>query len=1081
MSGDYTRFTFAPRKRFAGVLMQQGRVQLDSDWNEGVDLLRERTRLLGLDVGGPAWLPVLTTPNGFLIGALPGLPPDLSIGVGRIYVDGRLAEVFAGEGVTYLNQPFLPEPPPLNPAIDTIVYLDLWEREVTWAEDTRLLDVALGGVDTTTRVQQVWQVKLHEQRGVPAVCGVDLDTLFPPSAGRLTTSAVAPPAPDDPCILPPNAGYRGIENRLYRVEVQVGGPLGTAMFKWSRDNGSIVSRVTAIAVGGGQSRITVNRIGRDQTLRFRINDWVTLTDDHRELNGEAGQMARIVDIDQAAQVVVLDRAVPTTGRAFGPTAADLVARNTRLQRWDEQAPLNPLDADGLMTTGAGPIDLEDGVQVSFSSVPAAGDFHVGDYWVFAARTADASVEILTAAPPRGIRHQYLQLAAIPAGGTPTDCRPKPPVVGGDKEACCTFVVRPGENIQSAIDALPDPGGCVCLKAGLHLTDQPIVIARDNVTLHGESMGAIIFNRRGTTVLLIARAAEHDRVHTLVLRQGEAASGAVIAIEGAEDLVIDDCRLETVGRAESIGIFAVSASGIVLSSLDIDQATIGVWLEKGCRDVSVSGCRMALPKVGPNLPTTIGVLARSMRGFVTVEDNQIMAATNGVIVNDATTGVPSSRGAYSRVLRNRIGLTQPGEGVARTFGIDVAGARTLAGENHISHDGGPVTGIRLCGSGSTAIGNVIVSGARTPGTIVGVQGGFQDGAAVAAVERLVIADNVIEGPQNGIAIAAVAKAEVTGNIIGAGGLATGIGVALSNATDTLVHGNSIARPLIGVFAASGARNALRDNQIDGGLNGIGVGDEEGPAIRGNRVTGVERLGIVVLGVTQRCEMIENRLVRCGAGSATSIGLGAYLVAGEWHVEANEVMDTGLSPNAGTPPSALAYGISGDLILEARIESNIVTYSDIGARDIANEDRALRLRGALEYSIILADQPFILGFAAQIADNKFIGTGATALVELMEQVLAPNVLARFERVIFTGNYCSHASNVFNDAIQAATVSLVGRQCSVANNHVKATGRSFRSYHFHGMPGPFMGNVSHAGVWGRPPADEFPAPQTAFNMIA
>ncbi len=66
--------------------------------------------------------------------------------------------------------------------------------------------------------------------------------------------------------------------------------------------------------------------------------------------------------------------------------------------------------------------------------------------------------------------------------------------------------------------------------------------------------------------------------------------------------------------------------------------------------------------------------------------------------------------------------------------------------------------------------------------------------MAVVERLVIADNVIEGPQNGTAIAAVAKAEVTGNIIGAGGLATGIGVALSNATDTLVHGNSLARPL-----------------------------------------------------------------------------------------------------------------------------------------------------------------------------------------------------------------------------------------------------------------------------------------------
>ncbi len=42
MSGDYTRFTFDPLKRYSGVLMQQGRVQLDSDWNEEIDILRRR-------------------------------------------------------------------------------------------------------------------------------------------------------------------------------------------------------------------------------------------------------------------------------------------------------------------------------------------------------------------------------------------------------------------------------------------------------------------------------------------------------------------------------------------------------------------------------------------------------------------------------------------------------------------------------------------------------------------------------------------------------------------------------------------------------------------------------------------------------------------------------------------------------------------------------------------------------------------------------------------------------------------------------------------------------------------------------
>ena len=48
MSGDHTRFTFDPLKRYSGVLMQQGRVQLDSDWNEEIDILKRRIRTLQL-------------------------------------------------------------------------------------------------------------------------------------------------------------------------------------------------------------------------------------------------------------------------------------------------------------------------------------------------------------------------------------------------------------------------------------------------------------------------------------------------------------------------------------------------------------------------------------------------------------------------------------------------------------------------------------------------------------------------------------------------------------------------------------------------------------------------------------------------------------------------------------------------------------------------------------------------------------------------------------------------------------------------------------------------------------------------
>src|SRR5437588_8401942 len=39
MQGDFSRLTFDPRKHYHSVRMQQGRVQLDADWNEQIDIL----------------------------------------------------------------------------------------------------------------------------------------------------------------------------------------------------------------------------------------------------------------------------------------------------------------------------------------------------------------------------------------------------------------------------------------------------------------------------------------------------------------------------------------------------------------------------------------------------------------------------------------------------------------------------------------------------------------------------------------------------------------------------------------------------------------------------------------------------------------------------------------------------------------------------------------------------------------------------------------------------------------------------------------------------------------------------------
>lgn len=57
MRGDYSRFTFDSKKHYSSVRMQQGRLQLDSDWNEAQDIRLHHERMLALDAIGPAGAP----------------------------------------------------------------------------------------------------------------------------------------------------------------------------------------------------------------------------------------------------------------------------------------------------------------------------------------------------------------------------------------------------------------------------------------------------------------------------------------------------------------------------------------------------------------------------------------------------------------------------------------------------------------------------------------------------------------------------------------------------------------------------------------------------------------------------------------------------------------------------------------------------------------------------------------------------------------------------------------------------------------------------------------------------------------
>jgi hypothetical protein len=308
MKGDFTRFTFDPAKHYTTVRKQQGRVDLDADWNEAADIHSHLDATQSLDVIGECGVPKNTA--GFKIGIKPD-GSDLVLSAGRFYVKGILCEV---QNASYLHQPNLPNPPALAPLVGRtdLVYLEVWKRHITALEDEDLLEPALGGADTATRLQTVWQVKVRPDVKT-GDCKGDVGT-WPPvppldQRGRLSTKVTASSTTTSPCLIAPGGGYRGLENRLYRVEIHDGGQ----PYAWPRPTG-VVSTVAA-PVSGQNKQVTVTDLTVDGTT-WHVGQTIELHSTQTDNAGKGGTLARITAVTSTSKTLTLDTdisSLSTTG------------------------------------------------------------------------------------------------------------------------------------------------------------------------------------------------------------------------------------------------------------------------------------------------------------------------------------------------------------------------------------------------------------------------------------------------------------------------------------------------------------------------------------------------------------------------------------------------------------------------------------------------------------------------------------------------------------------------------------------------------------------------------------------------
>jgi Family of unknown function (DUF6519) len=497
MRGDFSAWNKDRSHNFRGTLHQQGRVLLDRDWNAQTEIFGEWQETAARDAfgAGVAAVPA-EEPQSFKVtqAEVTGGKVKVSLNKGRVWADGLLVELDADvvRTATYL------EPPVQSPAglvtdlpnnLRDAVILETWLEELSPFQSPNLLiEPALGGVDTTERVQTACRFRLYRMAAGDS-CASIIDTLKDDfsAKGKLKVELIPTTVIDGDCPVVQSGGFTGFEHRLYRVEIaDTDKPAPQAYFKWSHDNGGLVGTGDFDSINK-----TVNMFGNKNAILYSgLKNFYLEALDYDQALG----CWRVVYGAKASlandHTLTLPDPVITPGDIFKGVIPPAPATGKRFFRlW------NGIErVDDFKTKKDLPDNL--GIQITFGP-EGVGQFTPSDFWTFEARAGEIGnpLVLIPNLPPQGIVYHRVPLAEVHwtgnlvTGDDIEDCRyPFQPLT--KLSTCCTYRVGDGihshgdfTSVQAAVNALPAKGGVVCVLNGIY--DESIVIEkRVGIRIHG---------------------------------------------------------------------------------------------------------------------------------------------------------------------------------------------------------------------------------------------------------------------------------------------------------------------------------------------------------------------------------------------------------------------------------------------------------------------------------------------------------------------------------------------------------------------------------------------------------------------
>jgi len=549
MPSDLTRpATGDLRQHYKAVVMQQGRVILDRDFNALQDLVNGRIAADALDEIGPCGTPddglaVSLPPAGQSVPASVSYsapqPWDFLVKPGTMYVGGQRVVFDAPAAhlapLSYFHQPDWIHPPDpfahgsasYSVPRHEFVFLHAFEQEVGAVEDPDLLDVALGGPDTTQRVRLMRRIIRLGVAGTDCATALaDAETdwgqwgyLFDPATMRLLpqaalqvsfTSALTTTNPCDPVT---QGGYLGAENQLIRVMIGEPGSGGkSASLLWGYDNASFLYRVT-VEPGGTTLQLSqppVDAFHCPRTGQYvevlRTAAVLGIEPDQTDPTGQrtivrcvaaaTGRVATVAKYNNGDNTLVLSSPLPAE---YATESYPLF-----LRVWVGRQPFDP--------SSVAPITLTDptgqtspGIQVTMTQPATAAKGAAlpgGAFWLFAVRPSTPQAiypeRFLNGPqPPDGPRQWVCPLAVIDwasrdsvsvstlAFSAPSavihDCRCHfdnlVTLTNRRLGGCCTVTVWPSDapRLQPIIDRASRDGRrvTVCLMPGAYALSQPL--------------------------------------------------------------------------------------------------------------------------------------------------------------------------------------------------------------------------------------------------------------------------------------------------------------------------------------------------------------------------------------------------------------------------------------------------------------------------------------------------------------------------------------------------------------------------------------------------------------------------------